>query len=227
MAIRGVAGAGKTTLLKELDGHLAAAKHNLLYLAPTSSAVKVLQSEGFTKATTVSEYLAKTQNRAMPPEWKGAVVVVDEAGLASNQQGAALLGLAEKERQRIVFVGDSRQHTSVEVGDFLRVLEDHSKIATCELKDIRRQTEADYNQAVRLLASGQAAAGMERLDGMGWIKEEQGDYLQAAAADYLRLVAAAKPKESVLCVAPTWAENHELTKRVRQGLREMGKLGQG
>ena len=137
-----------------------------MYLAPTASAVKVLQSEGFAKATTVSEYLAKTQNRAMPTEWKGAVVVVDEAGLASNNQGEARLGLAEKERQRIVFVGDSRQHSGAEAGDFLRVLESHSKLATCELKDVRRQTSADYNQAVRLLASGRAAAGMERLDGL-------------------------------------------------------------
>ncbi len=227
MAVRGVAGAGKTTLLKELDGHLAEAKQKMLYLAPTASAVKVLHSEGFTKATTVSEYLAKTQDRAMPPEWKGAIVVVDEAGLASNQQGAALLGLAEKERQRIVFVGDSRQHSSVEAGDFLRVLEGHSKIATCTLQDVRRQTSADYNQAVCLLASGQAAAGMERLDGMGWIKEEKADYLKAAAADYLRLVAAAKPKGSVLCVAPTWAENHILTRQVREGLCATGKLGEG
>ena len=226
-AIRGVAGAGKTTLLKELDGHLSEAKQKLLYLAPTASAVKVLQSEGFAKATTVSEYLAKTQARAMPAEWKGAMLVVDEAGLASNQQGAALLGLAEKERQRVVFVGDSRQHSGVEAGDFLRVLESHSRLATCELKDIRRQTSADYNQAVRLLASGQAAAGMERLDGMGWIKERHADYLKAAAGEYLRLTAAAKPKESVLCVAPTWAENHVLTNHVRDGLHATGKLGEG
>ena len=64
---------------------------------------------------------------------------------------------------------------------------------------------------MRLLASGQAAAGMERLDGMGWIKEEAGDYLNVAAAEYLHLLAAAKPKESVLCMAPTWPENHVLT----------------
>ena len=227
IAIRGVAGAGKTTLLKELDSRLVEAKQKLLYLAPTASAVKVLQSEGFAKATTVSEYLTKTQSRAMPAEWKGAVIVVDEAGLASNQQGAALLGLAEKERQRIVFVGDSRQHSGVEAGDFLRVLEGHSRLATCELKDIRRQTAADYNQAVRLLASGQAAAGMERLDGLGWVKEAAGDYLPQAAAEYLRLVAEAKPKESVLCVAPTWAENYVLTNHIREGLRAAGKLGEG
>ena len=225
-AIRGVAGAGKTTLLKELDGHLTEAKQKLLYLAPTASAVKVLQSEGFAKATTVSEYLAKTQGRTMPAEWKGAVVVVDEAGLASNNQGAAVLGLAQKERQRIVFVGDSHQHSGVEAGDFLRVLESHSQLATCELKDIRRQTSTDYNQAVRLLASGQAAAGMERLDGLGWIKEEKADYLKTAAGEYLALSAAAKPKESVLCVAPTWAENHVLTRHVREGLRAAGQLGE-
>jgi conjugative relaxase-like TrwC/TraI family protein len=226
MAIRGVAGAGKTTLLKELDGHLQKASHRLLYLAPTAAAVKVLKSEGFTNATTVSDYLAKAGRGAMPAEWQKAVVVVDEAGLQSNKQGADVLGLAQRESQRVVFVGDSRQHSSVEAGDFLRVLEAHSKIAGCELKDIRRQTAADYNQAVRLLASGQAAAGMERLDGMGWIKEEASDYLHAAAAEYLRLSVAAKPKESVLCVAPTWAENHVLTRHVREGLRAAGQLGE-
>ncbi len=227
MAVRGVAGAGKTTLLKELDAHLQKASHRLLYLAPTAAAVKVLQSEGFTNATTVSEYLVKASRGAMPAEWRKAVVVVDEAGLQSNKQGADVLGLAAREKQRVVFVGDTRQHSSVEAGDFLRVLEAHSRIASCELKDVRRQTATDYNQAVRLLASGQAAAGMERLDGMGWIKEAAGDYLPQAAAEYLRLVAEAKPKESLLCVAPTWAENHVLTNHVREGLRAAGKLGEG
>ena len=60
MAIRGVAGAGKTTMLKELDGHLAAAGHSLLYLAPTASAVAVLKEEGFANATTVAAYHRRT-----------------------------------------------------------------------------------------------------------------------------------------------------------------------
>ena len=44
-------------------------------------------------------------------------------------------------------MGDVRQHVSVEAGDFLRVLEQHSKLRFSELQDIRRQVPAEYNQA--------------------------------------------------------------------------------
>ena len=225
MAIRGVAGAGKTTLLKKLDANLNRAKKRMLYLAPTASAVQVLRKEGFADAITVAEYLVRSQEQ-VPVQWREAVVVVDEAGLSSNVQGARLLKLAEVADQRLVFVGDSRQHASVEAGDFLRVLETHSQLSTCELKDIRRQTVGAYKQAVRLLAHGQAAAGMEQLDILGWVQEAQADYLQRAADEYLRLARnAAGTKKTVLCVAPTWAENHALTAHIRAGLNTSGQLG--
>ena len=227
MAIRGIAGAGKTTMLKELDEHLAAARHRLLYLAPTAAAVEVLKKEGFTNATTVSAFLVRTETGRVPPAWQDAVVVVDEAGLSSNRQGAALLQTAKFANQRVVLVGDTRQHSSVDAGDFMRVLEEHSQIHTRVLKDIRRQTVTEYKQAVELLSQGQAAAGMEQIDRMGWLKEEGAHYLEQAAREYLRLLGTtSKPSESVLCVAPTWAENHVLTTHIRAGLRVAGKLGE-
>ena len=58
---------------------------------------------------------------------QNAVVICDEAGLKSNRQGAELLRLAQKHNMRVLLVGDVRQHVSVEAGDFLRVLEAHSK----------------------------------------------------------------------------------------------------
>ena len=226
MAVRGVAGAGKTTLLRELDAHLSQANKKMLYLAPTAAAVQVLRSEGFADAITIAEYLVRSQEQ-VPAQWREAVVVVDEAGLSSNIQGARLLELAEAADQRLVFVGDSRQHASVEAGDFLRVLETHSQLSTCELRDIRRQEVGAYNQAVRLLAQGQAAAGMERLDTLGWVQEAQADYLQRAADEYLRLIEnTVGPKEKVLCVAPTWAENHVLTAHIRAGMDAQGQLGE-
>ena len=225
MAIRGVAGAGKTTLLQELDGHLVRAGERLLYLAPTTAAVRVLASEGFAQAATVSEYLVRSKSGDSPIPQGNTVLVVDEAGLASNRQGADLLNLARTAGQRVIFVGDSRQHTSVEAGDFLRVLETHSNLATCELKDIRRQQRAEYRAAAKQFSVGRAAVGMELLDRLGWVREAGGEYLAAAAEEYLRLVAAASPKESVLCVAPTWAENYELTHHIRAGRQTTGDLG--
>ena len=227
MAIRGIAGAGKTTMLKELNEHLSAARHRLLYLAPTAAAVEVLKTEGFTNAMTVSAYLVRTGTGRVPPAWQDAVVVVDEAGLSSNGQGAALLQTAKFANQRVVLVGDTRQHSSVDAGDFMRVLEDHSQIHTRVLKDIRRQTVTAYRQAVELLAQGQAAAGMEQIDRMGWIKEEGTRYLGQAAKEYLRLMGTtSKASGSVLCVAPTWAENNVLTTHIRAGLRAAGTLGE-
>ncbi len=130
-AVRGIAGAGKTTMLKELHHHLEKAGHKLLYLAPTASAVDVLKSEGFLNATTVSAYLAKS-NTEIEEEWRKAVIVIDESGLKSTKQGYETLRLAHKNWQRVVLVGDSKQHVSVEAGDFLRLLETHSKMKSNE-----------------------------------------------------------------------------------------------
>ena len=222
VAVRGVAGAGKTTTLKELDRQLEDTGARLLYLAPTRGAVDVLKKEGFAKATTVSDYLTRSEHGKDDASWRGAVLVVDEAGLQSTKQGSEVLRLAERHGNKVVFVGDTRQHASVEAGDFLRILETHSKLESRELKDVRRQTQADYNLAVRAMAQGQAAAGFEQLDRLGWIKEGQANYLSQAAADYTRRVLAG---QDVLGVAPTWAENHVMTGEVRAGLRAAGKLG--
>ena len=176
---------------------------------------------------TVSAYLVRTESGRVPPAWKEAVVVVDEAGLSSNRQGAALLKVAEIANQRVVLVGDSRQHSSVDAGDFMRVLEKHSAINTRVLQDIRRQTVTAYKQAVQLLADGQAAAGMEQIDKLGWLKEEGKRYLDQAAAKYLRLLGTTSAtRKSAMCIAPTWHEIDMLTKHIRAGLSLGGKFGE-
>ena len=220
VAVRGVAGAGKTTMLKELSRQLAAEGREMVYLAPTASAAHVLKKQGFEGATTVADYLTQAARRP----WTNAVVVVDEAGLQSNNQGAAVLRHAQKERQRIVFVGDARQHVAVEAGDFLRVLEEHSKIATCELKNIRRQVVENYREAVVAMSKGHAAAGLEQLDEMGWLQESGADYLKAAADAYLRRSENGAKADDVVCVAPTWEEHFVLSREIREGLVKAGSL---
>jgi ATP-dependent exoDNAse (exonuclease V) alpha subunit len=177
VAVRGVAGAGKTTMLQALDSQLRVGGREMLYLAPTASAVKMLEREGFENATTVNGYLTRSSRHS----WTSAVLVIDEAGLQSNRQGAEVLALAQKHRQRIVFVGDSRQHVSVEAGDFLRILETHSRLESRELKNIRRQVAEDYRHAIIAMVEGKTALGMEQLDAMGWIHEKKADYLRKAA----------------------------------------------
>ncbi len=60
---------------------------------------------------------------------------------------------------RVIFVGDVRQHVSVEAGDFLRILEIHSRLSHCEVTEIQRQQHQEYKAAVGLLSSGAAREG--------------------------------------------------------------------
>jgi len=218
--VRGVAGAGKTTLQREVHRGLSAAGHRVIAVAPTASGADTLRKESFPTATTVAAFL---QNPSQFDPHR-AVVICDEAGLQSNRQGEALLRLAQQHEMRIIFVGDVRQHVSVEAGDFLRVLETHSRLSHCEVTEIQRQQHQQYKAAVGLLSSGAARKGLAALDKLGWVHEGQGDYLKSAAAAYFHATDDGKSLDRCLAVCPTWEENRLLTQEIRSGLKERDLL---
>lgn len=223
ISFRGVAGAGKTTTLQELNRGLLEVGHETIYLSPTNAAKDVLIREGFANASTVSKFLLKAQKSGVK---KGSVLIVDESGLQSNKQGAQLLKLARESNSRIIFVGDTKQHVSVEAGDFLRILESHSAIQKEELTEIFRQKDLQYRAAEKKMAVGDVSGGFKDLDAMGWINEGKGKYLKNAAEDYLRLLGN-DGKGDVLAVSPTHEEGRLMTKEIRSGLKNSGLLSEG
>jgi conjugative relaxase-like TrwC/TraI family protein len=222
-AIRGCAGAGKTTCLQEIRKGLEAAGTTAYYLAPTASAVEVLRRDGFTQAATVHDFLTN-QVKTNPEQIRQSVIIIDESSLQSTKLGATLLKTAQTHDARVLLVGDVRQHVSVEAGDFLRILEQHSKLHRSELQDIRRQVTTDYNRAIRLMAAGDAAAGLERLDQMGWVHEAKGDYIRQAAAAYIDATRRGEALDQCIAIAPTWDENHRLTEAIREQLKQTGQI---
>ena len=165
-SFRGVAGSGKTTTLREVRRGLSKAGHTVFAITPTTSAARVLRKEGFAQATTVEDLLRNAKKR---DGLENAVVICDEAGLKSNRQGAELFRLAHKHNMRVLLVGDVRQHVSVEAGDFLRVLEAHSKLGRCQVQEIHRQIPKCYRAAVTQMAAGNVRQGLEELDRLNWI----------------------------------------------------------
>ena len=220
-SVRGAAGVGKTTVLAEIWREIELAGSQVFACAPTSAAADTMRKEGL-PATTLSEFLENVAFRERD-RLKNAVLIIDEGGLASNQQGAELLRLAEEHEARVLFIGDSRQHSSVEAGDFLRVLETHSHMRRVELGAIRRQEHKAYREAVGCLATGAARLGLEKLDAIGWVKEGSSNYIRAAASDYARLTR--NGKAQVLAVTPTWAEQEAFTGELRAKLKAAGRLG--
>jgi len=220
-SFRGVAGAGKTTTLKEVQRGLSETGHPVFAITPTASAARVLRNEGFSQATTVEDFLRNGEKRG---GLRNAVVICDEAGLKSNRQGAAPLRLAQRHNMRVLFVGDVRQHVSVEAGDFLRVLEGHSQLGRCQVGQIHRQIPADYRAAITQMAAGKVREGLQQLDRLNWIQEGQSNYLDHAAADFLRLTDQGRALDRCLAVSFSWEENHRLTDSIRKGLKECGAL---
>jgi conjugative relaxase-like TrwC/TraI family protein len=205
--LRGYAGSGKTTALQPIHNGLIASGKNPLYLAPTRGAVKVLKGDGFANATTVASFL---NNPEIP---KDTVLIIDESSLVSAAVGHKLMYLAKENNARMIFVGDRRQHLSVEAGDFLKVLEFYSDIKNFELSQIIRQIPKHYRKAVQLMANNKTAEGLERLNDLGVIEEKSHHYLSAAAKRYVNTVNDGK---KCLLVSPTHREIDTLNALVRK-----------
>jgi conjugative relaxase-like TrwC/TraI family protein len=216
--MRGLAGAGKTTTLSELGRALDASGHQGVFCAPTTAATEVLRGDGFSSAVTLTKLLSdsKWQDRLNDK----SVVVLDEAGLVGTGEMKKLFELVTQKNARVVFSGDTGQHTSVTRGDALRLLEEHSSYSFRELTRIRRQQADDYREVVELAARHKPQEAFDRLDALGWIVEPTNLYETAAAA-YLDSREQGKP---ALLIAPTWNEIESVTEAVRARLKKEGTL---
>ena len=203
---RGVAGAGKTSTLQELCRGLQSGGVNSIYvIAPTNSATDVLKQEGFEKSQTVASFLLSEKK---PPE--GSYVIIDESGLNSLREGVEIVKVARANNYRVLFVGDARQHTAVESGDFFRLLEDHSTIAKFSLTEIHRQQNEEYRRGISDCALGNFEAAFERFDRNGFIHEGKAKYLQEAAESYMKFTENGKFIDRAILVAPTHDEGDRL-----------------
>ena len=213
---RGVAGAGKTSTLQEFCKGLRSGGVTDIYLvAPTNSATDVLKQEGFEQSQTVAGFLLSKQK---PPA--GAYVIIDESGLNSLREGVEILRLARKNNYRVLFVGDARQHTAVESGDFFRLLEDYSQIQKFSLTDIHRQRNEEYRRGLFECAMGRHEQAFERFDKQHFIHEGKQKYLEEAAGKYMEYTEQGQYLNRAILVAPTHEECDKLTDAVREKLKE-------
>lgn len=221
IAVRGPAGAGKTTMMQEAVPAIEAGGHKVFTFAPSAESSRgTLRDEGFSNAQTVAHLL---KNESLHPQLRGQVLWIDESGLLSARQMHGIFQLAEQQDCRVILSGDTRQHTSVERGDALRLLETYAGLKPAELTEIRRQKDAQYRDAVREFSNDNPKGGFEKLDQMGAIKElsEQERYREIAK-DYADAITRRK---TTLVVSPTHAEGEKVTALIREELKQRGKLG--
>ena len=149
------------------------------------------------------------------------IIIVDEAGLLSVRQMRDLCRLAHANNNRLILVGDIKQHRSVEAGDALRAVQKYCEVETVRLTKIQRQSDPAYRKVVEFLASKKPYAAFGQLEKLGEVHESRNplSLFERAAQDYLQTITAGK---SCLAIAPVWSEIEAFTGVVREKLKANG-----
>ena len=156
-ALEGVAGAGKTTTLTVVRDGAERAGYVVEGFAPTSRAAQQLAEAGI-PSSTIQRHLAQ---QAPGSEAHKHLFVLDESSLASTRQMHAFLERLQPD-DRVLLVGDVRQHQAVEAGRPYQQLHEGG-METARLDDIVRQkSRREINEVIhRAMQDARQIAGDE------------------------------------------------------------------
>ena len=207
VVVTGAAGSGKTTLLKAAK-HVAAAKGlRQVIVTPTAKAAEVAAAEtGSASGTvhallraygyrwqsdpdtgkTVWERLSVGQGgyQGVPEAHRldpGVQLVVDEAGMLSQDLAQRLFTILHETGARAVITGDYRQLGAVGRGGVLQMAE-HAASATVDLDRIHRFRDAEYAELTRAMRQRTDPGGQfDQLVQMGLVRLHENQERASAA----------------------------------------------
>jgi conjugative relaxase-like TrwC/TraI family protein len=215
VGLDGIAGAGKTTTLAVVREGAEQAGYKVEGFAPTSRAAQKLGEAGI-ETKTLQAHLARGQ-RADTGEHR--LYVMDESSLASTKQMHEFVSRLHP-NDRVLLVGDTRQHESVEAGRIFAQLQD-AGMKTVKLEEIVRQRDPELKQTVEQLARGQVGEAIAGLERQGRIHEVPGheDRIAAIAKEY------AKSPDNTLVVSPDNRSRIEINQAIHAELQAKGVVG--
>jgi conjugative relaxase-like TrwC/TraI family protein len=213
-ALEGVAGAGKTTSLTAIRDAVEHHGYEVKGLAPTSRAAQKLAETGM-ETETLQRYLARGQQ---PDDGRVRVYVVDEASMVSTRQMHAFLERLNR-HDRVLFVGDVRQHEAVEAGRPYAQMQE-AGMRTARLDEILRQKDPELKQTVEQLARGEVKQAIQSLDYQGRVHEfkNRAERIGEIAREYAR-----SPK-STLVISPDNQSRQEINRHIHRAMREAGQV---
>src|SRR5271169_2841671 len=213
--IQGFAGSGKTTTLTVIRNAAERQGYQVEGFAPTSRAARQLNEAGI-EAGTLQGFLSRSSDPDVAE--RKHFYFVDESSLASTNQMREFLSRVGP-NDRVLLVGDTRQHQGVEAGRPFEQLQD-AGMRTARLDEIVRQQDPALKSVVELLATGQVAAALDTLQQQCRVKEIPGseERIRAIAKSYV------ESPENTIIVSPDNASRRELNVAVRQELKATGSL---
>jgi conjugative relaxase-like TrwC/TraI family protein len=212
VGLDGIAGAGKTTTLSVIREGAEAEGYRVGGFAPTSRAAQKLGEAGM-ETSTLQKHLIRGQQ---PDNGEKRLFVLDESSLASTRQVHEFVNRLHAS-DRVLLVGDRRQHEAVEAGRPFAQLQD-AGMKTMKLEEIVRQKDPELKQVVEQLARGEVREAIQNLDRQGRVHEIQGhdERIAAIAKEYARSL------ENTLVISPDNRSRMEINERVHAELQRSG-----
>jgi ATP-dependent exoDNAse (exonuclease V) alpha subunit len=214
VGLDGVAGAGKTTTLAVIREGVETEGYKVEGFAPTSRAAQKLAEAGI-ETSTLQYHLARGEQ---PDTGEKRLYVLDESSLSSTRQMHAFLERLHS-NDRVLLVGDTRQHEAVEAGRPFAQLQE-AGMRTARLEEILRQKDPELKRAVEQLAHGQVGAAIDSLGRQGRVHEVKGhaERITAIAREY------ARSPESTLVVSPDNLSRTEINQSIHAELQARGTV---
>jgi len=214
MALEGVAGSGKTTSLAAIREVAERHGYKVEGLAPTSRAAQKLSESGI-DSRTLQRHLSASEDTQTNGK---RLYVLDESSLASTMQMNEFLRRLSGE-DRVLLVGDTRQHQAVEAGRPYQQLRE-AGIETARLDEIVRQKEPALKEAVEQLSRGSVKEAIDNLRSQGRVHEigDRNDRMLKIADEY------ARQPTGTLVVSPDNQSRREINDVIHRRMQEIGTV---
>ena len=214
VGLDGIAGAGKTTALAVVREGAEADGYRVEGFAPTSRAAQRLAEAGM-ETSTLQKHLTRGER---PDTGEKRLYVLDESSLASTRQVYEFVNRLHP-NDRVLLVGDRRQHEAVEAGRPFAQLQD-AGMKTVRLDEIVRQKDPELKRVVEQLARGEVREAIQNLDRQGRVHEipSRDDRIDAIAKEY------ARSPENTLVVSPDNRSRMEINERIHTVLQGQGVI---
>ena len=214
IGLEGVAGAGKTISLTAVREAAEREGYQVIGLAPTSRAANKLGESGIESHTLQRELIRSEA----PNEGQRRLFVIDESSLASTKQMNEFFHRLHTS-DRVLLVGDTRQHEAVESGRPYKQLQE-AGMETAKLGEILRQKDPALKGAVEQFARGDVHGGIARLEQQGRVHEivNPQERFISIAREYSR------NPERTLVISPDNESRRELNSLIHRELQNRGDV---
>ena len=180
--VEALAGTGKTFTAGLLAEAYTAAGFRVLGTAPTGRAVRELNEQaGIAQASTLTRLAVDLDADGGGFGSGRAVLILDEAGMASTRETARVMGHARAAGVKVIAIGDSGQLSSVQAGGWLGSLT--KRLGSHELRDVIRQRDPRERQLLAHVCRGDPTDYITEKTARGHLHIYAGDAQRASAGE--------------------------------------------